>query len=42
MFEAANIKQTTFKAPVKLVEGLERTIKYEFINKTIGHVFYTE
>jgi hypothetical protein len=42
MFEAANIKKTGFKAPVGLVEGLERTIRYEFIDKTHGQVFYTE
>jgi hypothetical protein len=42
MFEAANIKKTDFKAPVTLDEGLESTIKYEFINKTGGYVFYTE
>jgi nucleoside-diphosphate-sugar epimerase len=42
MFEAANIKQTDFKAPVSLVEGLTRTIKYEFIDKIDDQVFYTE
>jgi nucleoside-diphosphate-sugar epimerase len=42
MFEAANIKKTDFKTPVNLIEGLERTIKYEFINKIDDHVFYTE
>ncbi|GHV05534.1 epimerase [Spirochaetia bacterium] len=42
MFEAANIKKTNFKAPVTLIEGLERTINYEFINKIKSHVFYTE
>ncbi|GHU16173.1 epimerase [Spirochaetia bacterium] len=42
MFEAANIKNSGFKAPVTLVEGLERTIKYEFVNKVADHVFYTE
>jgi nucleoside-diphosphate-sugar epimerase len=42
MFEPVNIKQTTFKAPVRLVEGLERTMKYEFIDKTTDQVFYTE
>jgi nucleoside-diphosphate-sugar epimerase len=42
MFEAANIKQTDFKAPVSLVEGLERTIQYEFIKKIDDNVFYTE
>ncbi|GHU72223.1 epimerase [Spirochaetia bacterium] len=42
MFEAVNIRKTDFKVPVTLIEGLERTIKYEFINKTNGNVFYTE
>ncbi|GHU57280.1 hypothetical protein FACS189442_6250 [Spirochaetia bacterium] len=43
MFEAANLKKTTFRPPVSLIEGLENTIKYEFINRTMtGHVFYTE
>jgi nucleoside-diphosphate-sugar epimerase len=42
MFESANIKKTDFKAPEKLVEGLEKTIQYEFIDKTDGSVFYTE
>ncbi|GAB6392009.1 MAG: NAD-dependent epimerase/dehydratase family protein [Treponematales bacterium] len=42
MFEAANIKKTDFIPPVSLVEGLERTIRYEFIDKTNGQVFYTE
>jgi hypothetical protein len=42
MFEAVNIKKTDFKAPVSLIEGLERTIQYEFIDKTHGQVFYTE
>jgi nucleoside-diphosphate-sugar epimerase len=42
MFEAANIKKTDFKAPISLVEGLEKTIKYEFIDKIDDHVFYTE
>jgi nucleoside-diphosphate-sugar epimerase len=41
-FEATNIKQTDFKAPVSLKEGLERTMKYEFIDKVKGHLFYTE
>jgi nucleoside-diphosphate-sugar epimerase len=41
-FEAVNIKKTDFKAPVVLIEGLERTIQYEFIKKTDGQVFYTE
>jgi nucleoside-diphosphate-sugar epimerase len=42
MFESAAIKKTNFAAPVSLIEGLERTIKYEFIDKVTGHVFYTE
>ncbi|GHV71457.1 epimerase [Spirochaetia bacterium] len=42
MFDAANIRKTDFKAPVTLIEGLARTIKYEFINKTDGNVFFTE
>jgi nucleoside-diphosphate-sugar epimerase len=42
MFEAANIKKTDFKALVSLIEGLERTIKYEFVNKIDDQVFYTE
>jgi hypothetical protein len=42
VFEAANIKRIDFKAPVSLIEGLERTIQYEFINKIDDQVFYTE
>jgi hypothetical protein len=42
MFESAAIKTTGFKAPVSLIEGLERTIRYEFINKIADQVFYTE
>jgi nucleoside-diphosphate-sugar epimerase len=42
MFETANIQKTDFKAPVSLVEGLERTIKYEFVDKVKDQVFYTE
>jgi nucleoside-diphosphate-sugar epimerase len=42
MFEAANIKKTDFNAPVTLAEGLERTLRYEFIDKIADHVFYTE
>jgi hypothetical protein len=42
MFEAANIKRTDFKAPVSLIEGLEKTIRFEFIDKITGQVFYTE
>jgi nucleoside-diphosphate-sugar epimerase len=42
MFEAANIRNTEFQPPVGLAEGLERTIKYEFVNKITDQVFYTE
>jgi nucleoside-diphosphate-sugar epimerase len=42
MFTATNIKKTEFKSPVNLAEGLERTIKYEFIDKIVDQVFYTE
>lgn len=31
MFNADSIKKTNFKPPVTLVEGLERTIRYEFL-----------
>jgi nucleoside-diphosphate-sugar epimerase len=42
LFNAEAIKKTTFKAPVSLIEGLEKTIRYEFIDKIDGHLFYTE
>jgi nucleoside-diphosphate-sugar epimerase len=42
MFDSINIKMTGFKPPVSLAEGLERTIRYEFINKITDNVFYTE
>jgi nucleoside-diphosphate-sugar epimerase len=42
MFESARIQTTGFKPPVSLTQGLEQTIKYEFINKIEGQVFYTE
>jgi nucleoside-diphosphate-sugar epimerase len=42
MFEAVNIKMTDFHVPVTLIDGLERTIKYEFIDKIDDQVFYTE
>jgi nucleoside-diphosphate-sugar epimerase len=42
MFETANIKKTGFKAPVSLIDGLARTIRYEFIDRTEDQVFYTE
>jgi hypothetical protein len=42
MFESVNIKTTRFKDPVSLVEGLEWTITYEFVNRIADQVFYTE
>jgi nucleoside-diphosphate-sugar epimerase len=42
MFDSININTTGFKPPVNLTEGLERTIKYEFIDKITDGVFYTE
>jgi nucleoside-diphosphate-sugar epimerase len=42
MFDATNIKKTNFKEPVHLIEGLTRTVKYEFIDKIETQVFYTE
>jgi nucleoside-diphosphate-sugar epimerase len=42
LFDSVNIKTTSFKAPVRLIEGLEGTIKYEFINRVDDQVFYTE
>ena len=42
MFNAEQIKKTNFQAPVSLKEGLEKTIRYEFIDKIDGHLFYTE
>ncbi len=37
-----SIDKTGFIPPVKLEDGLERTIKYEFIDKVKDEVFYTE
>jgi hypothetical protein len=44
MFESSAIKTTGFKQPVSFAEGLERTIKYKFVDKTAeaDQVFYTE
>jgi hypothetical protein len=42
MFDSVNIKATGFKPPISLAKGLERTIKFEFIDKIADHVFYTE
>jgi nucleoside-diphosphate-sugar epimerase len=42
-FEAKNIKKTDFVAPVTLKDGINRTIKYEFLNSENDNVlFYTE
>ncbi len=42
LFNAEQLKKTSFQAPVSLKEGLEKTIRYEFIDKIDGHLFYTE
>jgi nucleoside-diphosphate-sugar epimerase len=42
MFDSLNLRKTDFKVPVTLVEGLGRTIKFEFINKIAAQEFYTE
>jgi len=42
MFEISNMKRKDFHAPFSLMNGLEKTIKYEFIDKIKDHVFYTE
>jgi hypothetical protein len=42
LFESANIQRTGFEAPVSLIQGFERTITYEFINRIADQVFYTE
>ena len=42
MFNAEQIKKTNFQAPVSLKEGLGKTIRYEFVDKIDGHLFYTE
>jgi hypothetical protein len=36
------VNTRVFTPPVPLAEGLERTIKYEFIDKIADQVFYTE
>lgn len=41
-FVGRNIKKTDFVPPVSLEEGLKRTIDYEFVSKTQGHVFHCE
>ena len=42
LIDSANLQATAFKPPVSLTEALERTIKYEFIDKVNEQVFYTE
>jgi len=41
-FSSVKVPETGFHAPVPLQEGLRRTIDYEFIKKTQGHVFVCE
>ncbi len=41
-FIGNNIKKTDFTAPISLVEGLRRTIDYEFVQKNQGHTFICE
>ena len=41
-FVGTNIKNTDFKAPVTLEDGLKKTIEYEFVNKIQGHTFSCE
>ncbi len=41
-FKSSRVPKTGFKAPVALEEGLSRTIDYEFVKKTQGHVFHCE
>lgn len=45
MFEASRIKKTDFIPPVSLEEGIENTIRFEFLNKDAGKdqiLFYSE
>ncbi len=42
LFASSNISKTNFKPPFALSEALEKTIKYEFIDKIQDHIFYTE
>lgn len=37
-----NLEKTGFVRPVSLEKGLENTIKYEFVDKVRGELFYTE
>jgi nucleoside-diphosphate-sugar epimerase len=42
LFNAENIKKTSFVPPVSLKEGLRKTIQYEFVDKIQDHLFFTE
>lgn len=42
MFSSKNIGNTDFNPPVTIVEGLNATIRYEFVEKVDGHTFITE
>lgn len=37
-----SLAETGFVAPVDLIQAIEQTIKYEFVDKVTGQVFYTE
>lgn len=37
-----SLEKTGFKRPCTLEEGIDKTIKYEFVNKIQGELFYTE
>lgn len=38
----SSAEKTGFKRPVSLEEGIDNTIKYEFVHKTEGELFYSE
>lgn len=42
IFESNNIKYTKFTPPISIYEGIEKTVRYEFIDKIPGDVFVTE
>ncbi|MCM1321733.1 MAG: hypothetical protein NC041_00515 [Bacteroides sp.] len=41
-FTSSRVAETGFVPPVSLAEGLRRTVDYEFVSKTQGHVFHCE
>lgn len=41
-FTSSRVAATGFVPPVQLEDGLQKTIHYEFINKTQGVIFQTE